>query len=266
MIGIIQGRLTKAPKNRLQNFPKEWKKEFRLANQCGYKYIEFFSERKFNDKNPIWSNKNIQIYKNLAKINRLKIYSFVDGYIIGNSIYQEKNVRYIKKLIKNLKKLGIKKLILPMYGKSNIDEKNFFKFVKSLQKICNLSYKNKIQVLLEGNFEPKLYFNLKKKIKCNNLYLVIDTGNRINLKRNMYDDMQLFKKHIKHIHIKDKNDLKKNVKLKAGNVDFNLLFKTLKKIRYKGNFTIESTRENNPILTAKKNLNFIKKKLISLQG
>jgi len=94
MIGIIQGRLTKAPKNRLQNFPKDWKNEFLLANQCGYEYIEFFSERKFNDKNPIWSNKNIQIYKNLAKINRLKIYSFVDDYIISNSIYQEKNVKY----------------------------------------------------------------------------------------------------------------------------------------------------------------------------
>ncbi len=91
------------------------------------------------------------------------------------------------------------------------------------------------------------------------MYLVFDTGNRINLKRNMYDEMQLFKKHIKHIHIKDKNNLKKNVKLSYGNVDFNLLFKTLKKIRYKGNFTIESTRDNNPIFTAKKNLNFIKK-------
>ena len=164
MIGIIQGRLTKAPKNRLQNFPKDWKKEFLLANQCGYKYIEFFSERKFSNKNPMWSNKNIQIYKNLAKINGLKIYSFVDDYIISNSIYQAKNVKYIKKLINNLKKLGIKKLILPMCGKSDINEKNFIKFVKPLQKICNLSYKNKIQVLLEGNFEPKLYFNLKKKL------------------------------------------------------------------------------------------------------
>ena len=54
--------------------------------------------------------------------------------------------------------------------------------------------------------------------------------------------------------------------LKDGNVDFNLLFKTLKKIRYKGNFTIESTRGNNPVFTAKKNLNFIKKKLTSFQG
>jgi hypothetical protein len=87
MIGIIQGRLTKAPKNRLQNFPKDWKKEFLLANQCGYKYIEFFSERKFSNKNPIWSNKNIQIYKNLAKINGLKIYSFVDPLISFFSLF-----------------------------------------------------------------------------------------------------------------------------------------------------------------------------------
>ena len=40
MIGIIQGRLSKAPKNRLQYFPKKWNLEFKIAKECNYQYIE----------------------------------------------------------------------------------------------------------------------------------------------------------------------------------------------------------------------------------
>ena len=101
-IGIIQGRLSLAPKNKLQYFPKNYKEEFALASKAKLDYIEFFSERIFNPKNPIWEKKGIQNYKNLAKINNIKIYTFCDDYIISNSIKRLKTLNYIKKLSKNL--------------------------------------------------------------------------------------------------------------------------------------------------------------------
>ena len=41
MIGIIQGRLTKAPKNRLQYFPGDWQKEFFTNKRIKLKKFEF---------------------------------------------------------------------------------------------------------------------------------------------------------------------------------------------------------------------------------
>ena len=67
MIGIIQGRLSNAPKNRLQFFPKKWDLEFETANICGYDYIEFFSERQLNQSNPVWNKKILRNYSVLAK-------------------------------------------------------------------------------------------------------------------------------------------------------------------------------------------------------
>ena len=77
----------------------------------------------------------------------------------------------------------------------------------------------------------------------------------------MYNDLIHLYEHIEHIHIKDKNLNKQNVKLNTGLVNFNKIFQILKRNKYKKNFTFETTRGNNPIKTAKNNLEFLKKKL-----
>ena len=67
LIGIVQGRLSISPKNRLQFFPKNWRKEFELANRVGFDFIEFFTERKKNKSNPVWDVKKLDEYK--KKVN-----------------------------------------------------------------------------------------------------------------------------------------------------------------------------------------------------
>ena len=77
----------------------------------------------------------------------------------------------------------------------------------------------------------------------------------------MYQDFETMYHFIEHIHIKDKNINNENVKINSGLVDFNKFFKIIKKKNYKKNFTFETTRNNDPINTAKNNLNFLKQKL-----
>lgn len=259
LIGIVQGRLSVSPKNRLQYFPKNWKKEFELANKIGYDFIEFFTERIKNRNNPVWSHSSISEYKKLSRKYNLKILNFCDDYIISNCLKDKKTLNYIISLLNNLKILNIKYLILPMYGKSNLTDQNYFEYVHPIRKI--LSHSKKIKLLIESNISPEKFLNFKKKIDSSKVLFLFDTGNRINLKRNMYEDFVKMNKHIGHIHIKDKNKKKQNVKLSTGLVDFNKLFKILKNIKYKKNFTFETTRGNDPIKTAERNLKFLKKNI-----
>ena len=96
MIGIVQGRLTQVAKNTLQKFPKYYEEEFSKAKSLNYDFIEFFSERKFNKNNPIWSEKGISQYKYLTKRNNLKTYTFCDDYVLNNSLLRKKNLIYLK--------------------------------------------------------------------------------------------------------------------------------------------------------------------------
>ena len=257
MLGIVQGRLTYAGK-KLQAFPKDPFKEFSIASKTGYDFIEFFSEINVNKQNPIWSNKGIKKYIKIAKLNKIKIYSFCDDYVINHSLANLKTKNFLLKTIERLHRLNIKKYILPLYGRSLINSKNKYKIYKHLSIIAKICEKNKIELLLESNMTPKKFGEIKKNISSKNCFFVFDSGNRITLKRNFILDVQLFGKNIRHIHLKDNNIHKKNVIIGKGNVDFELFFLILKKIKYKGSFTVESQRGINIEMQPKKNNLFFK--------
>ena len=259
LVGIVQGRLSRSPKDRLQFFPKDWSQEFKIASHIGYDFIEFFTERRFNKKNPIWDPVLIKKYLELSKKNNLKIINFCDDRIISNSIKEKKMQNYLITLFRSLRKLKVRNLILPMYGKSNLTDKNYYEFVDPIKNILRNS-KN-IKILIESNISPDEFENFKRKINSRKLLFLFDTGNRINLKRDLYEDFKTMYKYVEHIHIKDKNQKKQNVKIGDGLVNFNKFFKILIKKNYKKNFTFETTRCENPVDTAKKNINFLKKKL-----
>lgn len=258
-VGIVQGRLSESPINRLQFFPKDYRSEFSLAKKIGFDYIEFFSERKLNINNPVWNNDDLKNYNLLSKQFDLINYTFCDDFIISNSIKQKKTKRYLKSLINQLSKLKIKKLILPLYGKSLMTDLNYNQYIETIKEI--LCYKKKLNIFLESNISPSTFLKIKKNKGFNKLKFLFDTGNRSILKRNLYEDVLSFGKHIGHIHIKDKNDEKKNVKLGNGSVNFKKFFNCLKKINYKGNITLETPREKNFVQSAKNNYKFVKKYL-----
>ena len=258
MLGIVQGRLSYSGR-KLQSFPKNPYDEFKLASKIGYNFIEFFGERIRNKDNPIWSDSGIKRYLEISKKKNIKIYSFCDNYIINNSLTHKKTLARIINTIQRLAKLKIKKYILPLYGKSQINFKNKNKIYKSLSKISGICKKNRIQLLLESNMSPKEFISLKRNINSKNCYFLFDTGNRILLKKNPVDDIYEFKNNIRYVHLKDKNIHDKNVIFGKGLVDFNSIFKALMKINYKGSFAIESQRGENIELQATKNFNFFKK-------
>ena len=59
----MQGRLTKTNSNVLQKFPTDWSKEFDFIKKTSLDYIEFFTEKNFNKKNPLWSSNGIKKIK-----------------------------------------------------------------------------------------------------------------------------------------------------------------------------------------------------------
>ena len=128
----------------------------------------------------------------------MKIYSFVDDFIINNNFSKVETLKYCKSLSDNFF-IKIKFLILPFYEKSKITKNNYQNFLPNLKKICDFAKLYKIKILIESNLSPELYFKIKKTGNLKNFNIVIDTGNRINIKRNLYNDVLSLKKEIKHI-------------------------------------------------------------------
>jgi L-ribulose-5-phosphate 3-epimerase len=260
--GFIQGRMTKSKsKNILQFFPqKNWEKEISEANSYGFKFIEYIAERNMNYKNPVWSKTGIDKMNYLTNKYNLENYSFCEDFFINHDIRKYKNLdNYINKLFKNLNKLKIKIYVLALFEKSDLNELNYLSFINILKKLSKKLKKYRIKLALETNLAQEYLSFLFKKLSDKNINLVYDTGNRLKKNINQYNEIVQFKDKIVHVHIKDKNFNGKNVVLGKGNVNFKSIFKSLKKINYKGCFVFETNRGSNAVKTMINNLKIIKK-------
>lgn len=258
--GIIQGRLIQPPTNTLQYFPPNWIYEINLAKKLNFSFIEFFKDRKFNPICPFFYDSGFKLVSKILKLKKFKSYSFCDDFFINNNILKYRYVqKYFEEISLNLKLIKMKIYVLPLYEKSNLNKKNFLKFLKIINLAANILSEKKIFLALETDLDVKSLEILFSKIKSNNIYIVYDTGNR--LKRNISQKEEILNlgKKIIHIHIKDKNFLGENMIIGKGSVNFKNIFLALKIIKYKKNFTFETNRGKFPYKTMLNNIKKIKK-------
>ena len=264
-IGISQGRLIKPPNNELQWFPgSKWKDEFYIAKEIGINHIEFLAESHHNPLNPLWSKQGIEEINQFSKKNKIVKYSACLDYIISNKLndgllINQKHIDYTKNFINSCSELGLEIIILPFLGKNSLNYENLNFIKKFLNYIVPYAYKKNILISIESLAGCELIIELLEEYREFSAGCVYDTGNRILLTKNQEEDIIKLSKFINHVHIKDKNNSNENVVLGQGNVNFKEIFSGLKKIKYKGLFTMETNRGKDPKNTAIKNIELIKK-------
>lgn len=257
--GIVQGRLIQSPKGCLQWFHQEyWESEFFLASAVGYNYIELIAERQQNKDNPIWIDEGIRRIKALTEKNKLSLHVICNDYIIDHFLTGNKgSIEQTVKLISQAKLLGIQKLILSLFEKSELTESSFDSYKEVLREIAAAAQENNILVCLETILNGKSLLSLLEFLDHSNIKCVFNTGNRIAFEHDIYSDILLLGKQIHHIHIKDKNDQNENVLLGTGKVNFYKVFESLSDIGFSGPYTFETARGKDPVRTAKYNLQFV---------
>jgi len=256
-IGYMQGRLSNYKINNLLVYPLNPYNEIETASNFNLSHIEFITKEqvRLDKKNLIWNDIEIKKVLKKNKSFNFRNISFIDNRAVKKNILDL--IKYYQKLIKQLKKAQFTIFVIPLIEKSELKKSNLEKFVTALDFISNQCNKNKINFCVETNASVMDFENLKNKMQ-NKIGLVYDTGNRyLNNKKNYINEIKLLGNNIKHVHLKDRNNKGKNVLLGKGNVNFKHIFKSLKKINYKGYFTIESTREKNAVSSIIKNRRYL---------
>lgn len=258
--GIMQGRLTKTRNNILQKFPKNWQEEFKYLKKTKLDYIEFFTEKKINKKNPFWSNKNFNdIKKNVSQIKYKKII-LCDNYTVENLIIEKKTEQYLINLIDRLSFFKGSKLIIPIVSKKLFLEKIFNKHIILISRLINHSKNKKVNLSFEIDANIKIIKKFCKKFSNNKGFAItFDTGNAFLFNKNFYTEVNSIKNFINHIHLKDRDSLGNNVVLGQGKIKFDIFFKNLNTPKnYNGTITFETNRGDNPIRTANSNYTIIR--------
>jgi len=255
MFGVVQGRLSKSPNNRLQWFPQDcWQEEFHKCKRLNLDFVELLDERSYNPNNPIWSSVGRDEIKSVVLETNRTIYSSCTDYIIDNSLLLGSTLDHVLDYFQVSEELGCKIAILPLMEESGVTEKNFDKYVSVVRKLCNST---NLTICLETLLNCKTLNYFIDQVNVKNLKCVFDTGNRSHTSKDLSKEIVFLSDKIGHVHLKDKNKKGENVYLGTGKVNFCNIFKSLKEIGYNESFVFESVRGNDPIKTMEHNIEFI---------
>ncbi len=250
-IGVMQGRLSKPVNNKIQSFPnRNWKKEFLLAKKLSLKFIEWTLDFKKLHKNPLLTKKGIKSIRLLSKKYNVKVESITGDCFMQKPFWKQKSKKVRINLLNDLKKilvsasaLKIKYLIIPLVDngslKNEIQEKIL---INELIKFKKILKDNNLTILFETDFSPNKNFIFMKKFKSKNFGINYDIGNSASKNFKPQEELKHYGKYIKNVHVKDRKKFGNTVKLGTGNVNFDLVFSLLKKIKYKGNYILQTAR------------------------
>jgi len=231
-LGIIQGRLLPPIDNHIQEFPlNNWKEEFDHINKVKISFIEWIVTKKSYD---FLFDLDLTIYSE-------RISSICCDHIIDNRITDKEFMeKYLFSICDFCIKNNIKNVTIPLLEESSINENNF-DILKDNFIILAETYKQ-----LNFYFEIDAHYSLVKRFMSlhKNFFFTYDTGNLTSLNFSHSEYIEAIFEHIKNVHLKDKIiNPSKTVKPLLGNTDFFIIFKLLKKMNYKGIFTLQTARE-----------------------
>ncbi len=270
-IGFMQGRLSPAPKGKIQFFPaKHWEGEFFLANRMGLKNIEWTLDYKNLYKNPIFTKMGVKKIKSLSKKYSINLTTLTGDCFMQKPFWKLKNSRKhlkdFKNVVKACKNLKIKFIIYPLVDNSSVKSiKEEKKLIYEFSKLRNFLKTNKVTILFESDFTPIKLKEFIKKFDKKRFGINYDSGNSASLNYNCDDEFKAYGKYIKNIHIKDRVKYGKTIKLGMGNANFKKLFNNIIKINYDKLLILQTARtkkRNDDYNELKRNLNYISKYLI----
>ena len=244
----MQGRLSEPYKNKIQSFPiTTWKKEFKLASNCGFEVIEWIFDEL--QPNPILTSEGISDIGMLMKKYNIAINSICADYFMTRKLFNEskfeleKNIKILRELIMQASKLEISLIEIPLVDSSSLKtSKNKIEIVKNLNEVSSFAEKNNITIVLETDLNPHDFKELLMKFNYPSIMANYDSGNSASLGYNSKDELTILKKWIKNVHVKDRKLHGGTVPLGTGDTNFEQFFLTLSEIDYVGDLIIQGAR------------------------
>ena len=265
-IGIMQGRLSPPVGGRIQAFPgNTWKKEFKEAATIGFDEIEFIFEAPDCKSNPLFTREGLHKIKRISDETGIQVNYVCADYFMERPFFRvsesdrDQSTETLKYLIKQCAKIEIKGIEIPLVDNSKIETEEEVELLTECLKECLTVVETyEIKLVLETSLNPDDFKALLQRINHPLIGANYDTGNSASLGYDPEEEVLKLGKWIDNVHIKDRLLGGNTVPLGEGNTDFDLVFKTLGKISYKGSFILQAARDENKLEVASRYLAFVK--------
>ncbi|WP_115118583.1 sugar phosphate isomerase/epimerase [Synechococcus sp. UW105] len=249
-IGFMQGRLSDLVDGKIQAFPwKSWRDEFIISRDIGISLMEWTLDQDYLYQNPLMTLDGQQEILYLSKCYDLAIPSLTGDCFMQAPFWKSKGVEQ-SELIKDFfsiaracSKLGIQLIIIPLVDDGAINsskEEDFF--VEFMVKYEDFFKAQGLRVAFESDLPPKELGRFISRFPHHSFGINYDIGNSASLGYNPVEELSTYGKRVVNVHVKDRLLGGTTVPLGSGNADFNLVFLELAKIKYHGNYILQTAR------------------------
>jgi len=244
-IGFMQGRLSPLVGERIQAFPgKVWAEEFSIARIYKIRNIEWTIDSLTFHSNPLIQQELHERIRGIAHENFLKIPSVTCDYFMENPHWEPNGVdieRDINQILEGMNQIGASILVIPLVDNSSIrNNPNLdLLFFKNMEKTLDVLG---IRVAFEVDLDEEDTKNFVANFSPKSYGINYDIGNSAACGFDPEKEISKYGERIINVHVKDRIRNGSTVSLGKGNADFQKVVNQLTKVKYSGNFIMQTAR------------------------
>jgi hexulose-6-phosphate isomerase len=275
-LGIMQGRLVPPEVGRFQSFPRtRWRDEFSLAAAAGLDTIEWIFDAYGEDVNPIGTAAGVRELRSLSERHGVSIESvcadwFMD-FPLTDPDHAASGIRWQRLvwLMHQAAALQINRIVVPFVDASAIrTPEQVHAVVDGIRSLGDLIDRTKVELHLETSLSPGEFADLLAQTPHPGVKVNYDSGNSASLGYRPFDEFRAYGARVGSVHLKDRRLGAGTVPLGEGSADFDALFESLAKVRYRGDFILQVARgtEGDELEWARENSRTARRMIQSLTG
>lgn len=256
-IGFMQGRLINKGGFFPQQFPTEnWQEEFETARKIGFRSMEWMFNYPAWTENPIICREKLQVIQEKIAQTGVYVSGICANYFMKKSIFAEEefqnNINILGRLIEGAELIECPNIIIPLFEASELHALN-----NKLINIAKEFHGRKVQILLETDYDMKELCEWLETTPVN-MGICYDIGNATGLGKNTVDEVTVYAKYVKNVHLKDKKLHGVTVMLGQGDALMEETLRALEEQSYAGHYILESYYDKDAVADTTKNFNYIK--------
>lgn len=245
-VGIMQGRLSPRPPERLQAFPKSsWEQEFQLAKKLGLDGIEWIFEAPDAEENPLRSSKGRQRIRQVIAETEVPVLSVCGDYFMVHRLSESGQVgndasKVLSEVISQTDAIGAKRILLPWLEEAALDsEEKRAAAIRNLVRALPAAERHDITLGLEMEIPGPEYRALIDEIGHELVVAYYDTGNSTAQGLDVGRDVLALQQRLGALHIKDRKVHGGTQFLGQGDTNFQELFEHLKNWDFQGDIVLQ---------------------------
>lgn len=246
-IGVMQGRLSARPSDRLQAFPHaSWRDEFPRAKRLGFGAIEWIFEADRHAENPISTAEGRRAIQAVSHESGLEVGSVCADYFMIKRLAGEpeaarrENTAVLAELIAWTHEIGASRILVPLLETSAVESEELKEqVVGSLRQVAKVAAHHGVVLGLETELPGAEYLDLVARVGHPNVRAYYDVGNSTAQGRDVASDVEPLLGELYAVHLKDRKRFGGSMPIGTGDTNFGGFFQVLQRHGFAGDMVLQ---------------------------